>query len=162
MSWKEYRTTFSSYSRHPIEFLCKHFDSGKQYRTINTLRSAILMTHNDIDVGQHFLICRFLKGVYNTRPTSPRYSSTWDVDVILSYLSSLPDNENLSFQILAHKVAMLMVLSNADRCSDLASLDLNFRSQKKGGGGIHHPRSRRSGPHWKFMRRYLKTSGAVL
>ena len=96
------------------------------------------MMHDDIHgvsftvrVGQHPLICRFLKGVYNTRPPAPKYScSTWDVDVFLSYLSSLPDNKDLSFQILTHEVAMWMTLSNADRCSDLAMLDLNFRSYR--------------------------------
>ena len=135
-----------------LEFLREHFDSGKQYRIINTLRSAISMTHDDIDgvrVGQYPLICRFLKGVYNTRPPAPRYSSIWDVDVVLSYLSSLPDNENLSFQILTHKVAMLMALSNADRCSDLAAVDLNFRSYRGEGVVFTIPgltKSRRSGP----------------
>ena len=106
---------------------------GKQYRTINSLRSAISMTHEEVDgarIGQHPLISRFLKGIYNSRPPAPRYSATWDVDVILTYLSNLPGNEDLSFQLLTHKVAMLMALSNADtcRCSDLAALDLNFRS----------------------------------
>jgi len=110
------------------------------------------MTHDDIDgvrIGQHPPICRFLKGVYNTRLLAPRYSSTWDVDVILSYLPSVPDNENLSFQILTHKVAMLMALSNADRCSDPAVLDLNFESYRGEGVVFAIPgltKSRRSGP----------------
>ena len=68
---------------------------GKQYRTINTLRSAISMSHNEIDgtrVGQHPLVSRFLKGVFNNRPPAPKYSSTWDVDVVLNYIKNLPDN----------------------------------------------------------------------
>jgi len=135
-----------------LEFLCEHVDAGKKYRTINTLRSAISMTHDDVDgvrVGQHPLVSRFLKGVYNSRPPAPRYSTTWDVDVVLAYLSSLPDNENLSFQMLTHKVAMLMALSNADRCSDLAALDLNFRSYRTDGVLFTIPgltKTRRSGP----------------
>ncbi len=102
----------------------------KQYRTINTLRSAISMTHHEIDgtrIGQHPLVSRFLKGVFNS-PPAPRYSSTWDVDVVLNYIMNLPDNEQLSFQCLSHKLAMLMALSNADRCLDLVALDLNFRA----------------------------------
>ena len=51
-----------------------------------------------------------------------------DIDVVLSFIKSLPDNEHLLFQLLTHKAVMLMALANADRCSDLAALDLRFRS----------------------------------
>ena len=114
-----------------LEFLADQFEEGKQYRTINSLRSAISMTHAEVDgrrLGQHPIVTRFLKGVFNTRPPAPKYSATWDVDSVLSYLTSLPDNDSLSFKQLSHKLAMLMALSNADRCSDLTALDLDFRS----------------------------------
>ena len=135
-----------------LEFLCEQFDSGKQYRTINTIRSAISMTHEEVDglrVGQHPLVSRFLKGVFNSRPPAPRYSSTWDVDIVLSYLCSLPDNSDLSFQALSHKLAMLLALSNADRCSELAALNLDFRYFQSNGVLFVIPRltkSRRNGP----------------
>lgn len=114
-----------------LDFLLEQFDAGKQYRTINTVRSAISMTHSEVDgvqVGQHPLVTRFLMGVFNSRPPAPRYSSTWDVNIVLSYLGSLPDNTSLPLTLLTYKLAMLMALSNADRCSDLAALDLGFRS----------------------------------
>ena len=60
-----------------LEFLCERFEAGKQYRTINTLRSAISMTHEEVDgvrVGQHPMVSRFLKGVFNLRPPAPKYS----------------------------------------------------------------------------------------
>ena len=78
------------------------------------------MTHKEVDgtrVGQHPLVSRFLKGVFNSRPPAPKYSVTWDVDVVLSYLKLLPKNQELSFQTLSHKLAMLMALANADRFS---------------------------------------------
>ena len=114
-----------------LEFLLIQFEKGKQYRTINGLRSAISMTHSEVDgvkLGQHPLVVRFLKGIFNARPPAPKYSVTWDVDSVLQYLRKLPDNDSLSFKLLSHKLAMLMALSNADRCSDLTALDLRFRS----------------------------------
>ncbi|MCG8621291.1 MAG: hypothetical protein MJE68_04705, partial [Proteobacteria bacterium] len=114
-----------------LEFLFEKFSKGKRYRTINTIRSAISMTHGEIDgtrVGQHPLVSRFLKGVFNIHSPAPKYAVTWDVDVVLLYLRSLPDNQKVSFQLLSHKLAMLMALANADRCSDLAALDLNHRT----------------------------------
>ena len=135
-----------------LEFLFEQFSKGKQYRTINTIRSAISMTHDEIDgtrVGQHPLVSRFLKGVFNIRPPAPKYAVTWDVDVVLSYLRSLPDNQKVSFQLLSHKLAMLMALANADRCSDLAALDLNHRTFQGGGVRFIIPgltKTRKSGP----------------
>ena len=104
---------------------------GKQYRTVNTIRSVISMTHEEVDgtrVGQHPLVTRFLKGVFNSRPPAPKYMATWDMDKVLLYIKNLPSNEGLSFTLLSQKLAMLMALANADCCSDLAALDLDFRT----------------------------------
>jgi len=57
-----------------LEFLLEQFDVDKQYRTINTIRSAISMTHEHIDgvaVGQHPLVTRFFRGMFNSRPPAP-------------------------------------------------------------------------------------------
>ena len=128
------------------------FQAGEQYRTINTHRSAISMTHMEVDgvrVGQHPLVSRLLKGVFNSIPPAPRFAGTWDVSTVLGFLEGYPDNEELSFQALSHKLAMLMALSNADRCSDLAALDLNHRSYQTNGVKFVIPgltKSRRNGP----------------
>ena len=87
------------------------------------------MTHKEIDgvlEGQHSLVSRFLKRVFNSCPPAPKYSMTWDVDIVLSHIRGMEDNEELSFQLLSHKLAMLLALTNADRCSDLAALDVTY------------------------------------
>ena len=125
---------------------------GKQYRTVNTIRSVISMTHEEVDgtrVGQHPLVTRFLKGVFNSRPPAPKYMATWDMDKVLLYIKNLPSNEGLSFTLLSHKLAMLMALANADRCSDLAALDLDFRTFQQNWVRFVIPgltKTRRSGP----------------
>jgi hypothetical protein len=133
VSWCIERETdpLSAPVREVLEFLCERFEAGKQYRTINTLRSAISMTHEEVDgvrVGQHPMVSRFLKGVYNLRPPAPKHTTTWDVDTVLDYLNGLPDNACLDLQQLSHKLTMLLALTNADRCSDLAALDLSYRT----------------------------------
>ena len=110
------------------------------------------MTHNEIDskkVGQHPLVTRFLRGVFNSRPPAPQNTCTWDVDIVLSFLENAPSNDQLSFSFLSHKVAMLFALANADRCSDLAALDLRHRSFQVDGVKFVIPgltKTRRSGP----------------
>ena len=51
------------------------------------------MTHNEVDgtqIGQHPVVFSFLKGIFNNRPPAPRYSSTYDVYVVLNYIMNFP------------------------------------------------------------------------
>ena len=75
-----------------LEFFNDLSDKGLQYQTINTYHSAVSMTHLPVDgslIGSHPLVSRFMKGVFQSRPTCPRYLATWDVSVVLSYLRTL-------------------------------------------------------------------------
>ena len=60
---------------HPfLDFLAGLFSEGLQYRSINTIRSAVSMTHkqvNGVPLGQHPLVSRLFKGMYNFRPPQP-------------------------------------------------------------------------------------------
>ena len=111
-----------------LEFLADQFDLGLQYRSLNTLRSAISNSHSQIDsvnVGSHPIVSRLLKGMFNARPPAPRYSGSWDVAIVVEYLRSCP-SESLSILELGKKVITLMALANASRCSDLAALDRDY------------------------------------
>ena len=113
-----------------MDFLADLFEQGLEHRTINTIRSAVSMTHKHVEgvpIGQLPLVTRLLKGVHNSRPPQPRYSSTWDVDVVLSYLISMGDNSQLSLKQLSQKLAVLMALVQASRSSELHALDVRFR-----------------------------------
>ena len=39
---------------------------------------------------------QLLKGAYNLRPPFPRYSSTWDVSLVVSFIDGLGVNDSLS------------------------------------------------------------------
>ena len=73
-----------------LNFLGDIFDTGIGYSAVGTARSA-LSTFLWIDgkpAGEHSLVCRFMKGVFNIRPALPRYEVTWDVSVVLNILKS--------------------------------------------------------------------------
>ena len=100
-----------------LEFLIENFELGLQYRTLNTLCSAISMTHAKVDncqVGTHPVVVRLLKGMYNARPPLPRFSNSWDVTPVVESLRS--SSTEYTLLQLAKKVATLITLSNADRC----------------------------------------------
>ena len=125
---------------------------GKQYSTINMYRSMISSSHPPIDgvvIGKHPIVSRFMQGVFNSRPPCPRYSFTWDVDVVISYLRSMGPTEQLSLKDASLKLVTLMALSSANRSSDLHALDLEFRHFTPEGVVFVLPtltKTRRSGP----------------
>jgi len=84
-------------------FLAELFEQGYQYSSLNAYRSAISSTHERVDglpVRQHPTIVRVLKGAYNKRPPLPKYSTTWEVSKVTSYITTLGDNHSLSLKSL--------------------------------------------------------------
>jgi len=83
--------------------------------------------HEKVDgqpVGQHPTIIRVLKGAYNMRPPLPKYSSTWEVSKVTSYIISLGNNETLSLKQLSLKLVVLLALTRPSRSNDLSNLSL--------------------------------------
>ena len=74
---------------------------------------------------------RLLKGIYHLRTPLPRYSSTWDVAKVTSYLRTLFPLEQLNLKTLTMKTVMLCDLSSAQREQTLCALDLNFKKQSQ-------------------------------
>ena len=57
--------------------------------------------------------------MFNERPPQPKYTDTWDVEVVLEYLRQLPDNDQLELKELSLKLVMLLALVSAGRSSEL-------------------------------------------
>ena len=77
-------------------------------------------------VGQPPLDIRLLKGVLNLRPATPRYQRSWDVSVVLNYLRSQPNNNDLPLKSLSRKLAILLAVTAPKRSSELQLLDIRF------------------------------------
>ena len=59
------------------------------------------MTHvgvKGIPVGKLPIVSRFMKGIFNLRPPCPHYTSSWDVSVVLDFISAQGENESLSLK----------------------------------------------------------------
>ena len=113
-----------------LDFLADIYGQGLQYRTINAIRSAVSTTHNTIEntpIGHHLLVSRLMKGIYNSRPPEPRYSNTWDVTTVLTWLKGQGSQDSeLFLKDLSGKLALLMVLLSTNRTSELHALDCNL------------------------------------
>ena len=110
-----------------LEFLTELYKSGIGYSAINTARSALSAIVNLPDkspVGQHPLVRRFLKGVFQSRPTTPRYNTTWDVNIVLDYLKSLFPVNDITLKHLTLKVVMLTILVTGQRSQTIHLMDI--------------------------------------
>ena len=74
-------------------------------------------------------LTRFMKGVYKSTPPTPRYKTTWDVQVVLTYLSSFPTVSDLPVKPLTLKTIMLVALVTAQRGQSLHMLDIQFMTE---------------------------------
>ena len=89
-SWKNNRVQTNEVS--VLNYLQYLKRLGKSYSAINTHKSMLIQTlkllkHSLCD--NPFYIPRFMKGLFNTRPPTPRYPSCWDMSVVLEYLKTL-------------------------------------------------------------------------
>ena len=74
-----------------IEFLASLYEDGLGYSAINTARSAlssVLTLPGNVTFGNRPLVSRFLKGVFELKPSLPRYNRIWDVGVVLGHLKT--------------------------------------------------------------------------
>ena len=111
-----------------LDFLSELFDQGLTYSAINCARSA-LSSYVSLDdgsvVGQNPLVCRLLKGVFQSRPPKPKYTEVWDVQVVLTYLATLHPVESLTLKQLTLKLVMLLLLVSGQRGQTIHLLDIN-------------------------------------
>lgn len=111
-----------------VEFLTTLYDEGLSYSSINSARcalSAILDSPDSVHhtFGGHPDVKRFMKGVFQSRPPLPRYSKTWDVNLVLQYIGTMGNSQELSLKDLTLKLVMLVALTTAQRGQSLHLLD---------------------------------------
>lgn len=115
-----------------LKYLTHLFETGVGYSCINTAKSAI-STMNSIltgqQIGNHPLVSRFMKGVFNEKPSLPKYQILWDPDYILQKLDT--DSAKLSLLDLSKKLAFLVTLLSGQRVATIHNIrltDIHFSS----------------------------------
>ena len=102
-------------------FLEGMFEGKASFSAASMARGA-LSAYLGKSVGSHPTICRLMKGFFEEKPALPRYTETWDVNMVLDYLNSLPHSDELSLKQLTLRTTMLLALLTAQRGQVLHSL----------------------------------------
>ena len=71
------------------------------------------------------MVSRVLKGAFNCRPPKPRYTATWSVNQVVTWLDK-QDTHSIPLLALAMKTVILCALSRPCRSAELANL--SFKS----------------------------------
>ena len=112
-----------------LDFLVSLHEQGLSYTTIITAisaLSAIILPTDNVNIGSHPIVSRFMKGIFKNNPPVPRYHTTWDDNPVLSYLLSLSKPNQSSLKTLTLQLAMLIALFSAQRGQSLHMLDIQF------------------------------------
>ena len=127
-AWLKFCTSISY--RHPtlqkvLDFLTHQYKTVG-YSAVATAQSALssFITVNGIKVGEHHLVTRFMSGLFDQKPALPRYTETWDPQIVLNYLTTFPPVDSMSLKRLTLKLLMLMALLSAQRTQTLQKLSL--------------------------------------
>ena len=143
-----------------LDFLTELYEKGFTYSAINTARSALssfVLLDDGSSVGQNPLVSRLLKGVFQSRAPTPKYTEVWDVQIVLSYLKTLHPVDSLSLKDLSFKFLMLLLLVSGQRGQTIHMLDINDMIVTENGFTfviVNHLKQSRPGyhnPHLKLV-----------
>ena len=95
-----------------LDFLSILHENGLSYSTVNTAKSMLssipeLNINSSLPVGQLPIMKRFMKGIYEHRPSLPRYTASWDLSTVLSYFHKSASVSVLSLKELTFKLTFL-------------------------------------------------------
>ena len=110
-----------------INFRGDLFAAGVGYSCINTARSAlssIIVLPGSVNFGSHMLVTRFVKGVFERRPSLRRYKEIWDINSVLKVLATGTLGVDLSLRDTSWKLTMLFALLSSQRVKALKALTL--------------------------------------
>lgn len=106
-----------------IQFLTELFDSGAQFGTLNSYRSALSLVLGK-QVSDDDCVKRFFKGVFRLRPALPKYNVTWDTSIVLNFLSNWYPNTQLTLENLTKKLILLLALVTAHRMQTFSKINI--------------------------------------
>ncbi|XP_048484753.1 uncharacterized protein LOC105392892 isoform X1 [Plutella xylostella] len=106
-----------------LKFLSAQFNNGCAYGSLNSHRSALsaLIGNN---LGSNDCVKRLLKGAYKLKPTRPKYSNTWDPQLVLNHISTWIPNSDLSLEKITKKLVTLLAICTAHRVQTFSLIKL--------------------------------------
>lgn len=117
-----------------LNYLASMSEQGKSFSSIGTSRAAVIAVWEQLsgsnNLGESAMLKRFMKGIFRSKPPTPKYADVWDVEVVLSKMRDMPNTEELPLGRLTHKLVTLLAICSPQRVSEIASLSLTHMQRK--------------------------------
>ena len=113
---------------HILDFLTTLHEKGLSYSSVNTAKCAlasVLDLNTEVPLGQLPLIKRFMKGIFELRPSLPKHKEIWDVKLVFDYFRQQDLPAALSLKDLSQKLAFLLCLLSGQRCQTIKYLNID-------------------------------------
>ena len=107
-----------------LAYLGSIHQKGLKFSAFQTARAAInnfVRICGGSDFFSHFLTKKFMQGIFNMKPSLPKYDSVWDVQLVLRYIEKM---DKLTLLELSAKLCMLFLLVTAQRCQTLHLIEI--------------------------------------
>ena len=113
---------------HVLDFLSALFEKGHAYSTISSAKYAIatiihILPYDSLNKQQ--LINKYVIGIFILKPSKPKLSFLWDVDILFRFFEQQGNNCLLSDTILTQKLITLLLLLGAHRLSTIKLFSIN-------------------------------------
>ena len=104
-----------------VDFLTEYMDSGVGYSSVNTSKSLLssFVRVDGVPLGEHALICKYMKGVRREKPPQTRLDDVWDPIPVLHYLQGWGPIANLDLDRLSKRTMVLFLLATGQRLQAL-------------------------------------------
>ena len=97
------------------------------YSVINIAKSMLSMmlpACNGTEFGKHSIIA--LRRIFRNRPALPRYMVTYDLDLALNFLKSLPSWVDIILKWLTLEAVTILALLSGHKLTYVAHMDINI------------------------------------
>ena len=104
------------------------YEEKGKYGTIavgRSARSAIMPKFNGQTFGENERVSRVIIRIFKLRPSLPKYIVTYNPDIILQYMDSLPTNNLLSMDLLTKKFCTFLCILGRQRSQTISSLKVD-------------------------------------
>lgn len=111
-----------------VDFLLELIETGAPFATVNIARCALSVILPKLDymtVGKNEFVCWTVKGANEVNPSQPRYSSFWDVQMVLNLFRKWGRNSTLTTYRMTAKLTVLLLLLTAQRGQTIWRLNVS-------------------------------------
>ena len=112
-----------------MTFLSELFHNDKgNYGVIAVARlvlSAVLPKQDNVTFGKDSNVSRMLRGIFKLRPFLPKHIVTYDPNIVLKYMDSLPTNKDLSLELLTKKLCTLLCFLSGQQSQSIGKLKID-------------------------------------